>query len=233
MQRIREGLYLLQAGGFVNAYLVEGPRGLTLVDTGHPRSATALIDELEHGGFRLPDIEQIVITHAHFDHAGGAAAVLEKRRVKVLAHPAEEAALKGRPPVSGRWLRRLGELAARLWFPYRPLEIVVPLEQGRPLRPLPYWQVLHTPGHTAGSISLYQPAEEVLICGDAFSNRGGRLALSPSLYNDDQAAAARSADGLSHLKCEVLCCGHGPVIRKGASLLMREVVEGFAAARSA
>lgn len=228
VERIREGLYLLQAGGFVNAYLLEGPRGLTLVDTGHPRSGTAIVHELETAGFHLKDIEQIVITHYHNDHCGGAAAVLEKRRVKVLAHPRDIPQLKGAPVVGWTLARRVAEVANRLWFPYRPLETIVPLDPPHPLRPLPYWQVLHTPGHTAGSISLYQPSEQVLLCGDALTNRGGRLRLSNSLFNDDQGEAIRTVEKLAHLRCEVLCCGHGPVIRKGASLIMRQVAEALA-----
>lgn len=218
MERIRKGLYLLRAGGFVNAYLVEGPRGLTLVDTGHARCAARLAAEIEGGGFALKDIEQIVITHSHFDHSGGAALLLDRHRVKVLAHPEDIPVLRGLAAdrlagVAG-WLSRL---AVRLWFPYRPLDVVVPLRQGEALRALPHWQVMHTPGHTPGSISLYQPAERVLICGDALSNKSGALGLSPRLFNGDNAQAEDTARRLAQLDCDVLCCGHGPVVRQGAS----------------
>lgn len=215
MQRVKKGLYLLEAGGYVNAYLIEGPRGLTLCDTAHSKSADALCDEIERGGFGLKDIEQIVITHRHADHAGGAAFILDRRRVKIYAHPADIPAIKGQAePAKG--LAKLKRLLERLWLPYKPLEVVVPLEQSQPLRALPQWQIVHTPGHTPGSISLYQPTDRILICGDALSNREGKLSLSPSHYNDDQAGAAASARKLVDYPCDVLCCGHGPVIRSGA-----------------
>lgn len=216
MQRIRKGLYLLESGGFVNAYLIEGPRGLTLCDTTHAKSADALCDEIIHGGFSLKDIEQIVITHRHADHSGGAAFILERHRVKVYAHPADIPAIKGQAQPAKSIAEKLRKLVERLWATYKPLEVVVPLEQSQPMRPLPQWQVIHTPGHTPGSISLYQPTDKVLICGDALSNREGKLALSPSHYNDDQRLAAATARRLVEYPADVLCCGHGPVIRGGA-----------------
>lgn len=216
MQRIRKGLYLLESGGYVNAYLIEGQRGLTLVDTGHPKSAPALLAELEGGGFALGDVEQIVLTHRHADHSGGAAFILERRRVKVLAHPADIPALCGQAQPAKGAAASLRRLVERLWFPYRPLEVVVPVLQSQPLHALPHWQLLHTPGHTPGSLSLYQPTDRVLICGDALSNREGRLALSPAKYNDDQLEAGGTAQRLAQLACDVLCCGHGPVIKTGA-----------------
>ena len=228
MQRIRKGLYVLEAGGWVNAYLLEGPRGLTLVDTGHPRCPDKLISEISGAGFELNDIEQILITHSHFDHVGGAAHLLEKHRVKVYAHPEDAGEVQGklrkRPFSPARWLSKLVQ---RMWFPYRPLEVVVPLKQSDTLRALPHWQVLHTPGHTPGSLSLYQPADYVLICGDAFFNRGGKLSLPPSQFNDDEAQVAKSVKKLAELPCEVLCCGHGPVIRSGAGQTMHKLAESL------
>ncbi len=226
MQRVRKGLYLLEAAGWVNAYLIEGPRGLTLVDTGHSRAADALGDEIERGGFSLQDLEQVLITHAHFDHVGGAAILLDRKRVKVYAHPDDAPAIKG-AIVKEPLIRRVGRYLCSMWFPYRPLEVLVPLQQGQTLRALPQWQVLHTPGHTAGSLSLFQPTEKILICGDALANRGDKLSLSPSLYNDDHAAALSSARRLSALDCDVLCCGHGPVIRAGGALKLQKLVESL------
>ncbi len=228
MQRLRKGLYLLESGGFVNAYLIEGPRGLTLVDTGHPRAAEKLVEEIALGGFSLKEIDQILVTHSHFDHAGGASYLLTKNRIKVFAHPDDIPAIQGKPlarPFNvSRWV---SALVQRWWFPYRPLEVVVPLRQSETLRALPQWQVLHTPGHTPGSLSLYQPTDYTLICGDALSNRGEKLALSPGEYNDDNALAAKSVRRLSEIPCEMLCCGHGPVIRTGAGQLIHKVAESL------
>lgn len=224
MQRIRKGVYLLEAGGPVNAFLLEGPRGLTLVDTATEAAAPALLAEIEGGGFALSDLEQIILTHRHAGHAGGASVVLARRRVKVFAHAAEIPALTGAVEPPKTWTEKLGR---RLWPrrpPFRPLEVVVALTQGQPLRALPHWQVLHTPGHTPGSISLYQPVDRVVICGDALSNRNGTLAAPDSRRCDDPLVALASVQALARLPCEVLCCGHGPVIKSAAD----RAIEGLA-----
>lgn len=223
MQRIRKGLFLLESAGSVNAYLIEGSHGLTLFDTGFPLCAALMAEELRFSGFALKDVEQIVLSHWHFDHAGGAHGLLGLHRVKVFAHPLDIPAIKGELQPPKRFFDRvLAVIAQRIT--YKPLEVVVPISQGETLRALPQWQVLHTPGHTPGSICLYQPGEKLLLCGDVLDNRSGTLALPFSSHNQDQARAVESARRLAELDCEVLGCGHGPVIRSAAALRIQELL---------
>lgn len=225
MQRIRKGLYLLEAAGLSNCFLIEGSRGLTLFDTGHPLAAPRLAEEIENNGFALQDLDQIVISHAHCDHSGGAHGLLERRRVKVFAHPGDIPVIQGRERSRPRTLGlRLRRWLRRLKGPYQPIGFVVPVGQGDSLRSLPQWQVLHAPGHTPGSICLFQPAEKALLCGDALNNRAGRLALPPPSNCHDPAQARDSVRKLCALDLDVLGCGHGPVIRAGAGLKVRELV---------
>jgi glyoxylase-like metal-dependent hydrolase (beta-lactamase superfamily II) len=119
----------------------------------------------------------------------------------------------------------------RLWssllglrYPYRPLEVVVPLNEGETLRPLPQWQVLRLPGHTPGSIGLFQPGEKALLCGDAVNNRGGRLAIPGDAHCDDPVQARESARKIAALDLEVLACGHGPVVLSRAGLKLHDLL---------
>lgn len=227
MQRLCKGLYQLEAGDFVNAYLIEGLHGLTLVDTGHSRGAEALVEEIELGGFALKDIEEIVLTSSRFDHAGGAAALVNRRRVKVFARPEDIPVLKGAsPPAPAGLARRLAGFLRRRSYPFQALETVVPICQGGVLRALPQWQVLGSPGPTPGSLSLYQPTEGILICGDVFANLRGSLSLGEAEDEAQALSLRRAARALSALACEVLCSGHGPVIRSGASRRVQELLEG-------
>jgi glyoxylase-like metal-dependent hydrolase (beta-lactamase superfamily II) len=184
-----------------------------LVDTGPADAAEALVEEIQQAGFHLDDLERIVITHAHADHAGGADAILKRKRVKVYAHPYDIAALEGKAPMSYGsgpvgWLRRR---AARA----EPLFSVVPASPREPIRGLPHWQVLHTPGHTPGSLSLFEPVHGLLLCGDAITARGGRLTLADRMVSDS-AEAAKTLGLLASLNVEVLACGHGHVLRPRA-----------------
>ena len=223
MQRIRRGLYLLESA-LANCYLIEGTHGLTLFDTGQPSGAPGLIAEIERNGFAMKDIEAVVLSHSHFDHAGGARGLLERHRVKVFAHAADTPAIKGedQPPRSP--FLRLWRLLLGLRYPYRPLEVVVPINEGETLRPLPQWQVLRLPGHTLGSIGLFQPGERVLLCGDALNNRGGRLSVPGDAHCQDPVQARESVRKLAALDLEVLGCGHGPVVLASAGLKVHELL---------
>ena len=218
MKRVIEGVYRLEAAGFVNVYLVVGGADLTLIDAGHSRSAEGLLTELRDNGFDFKDVARIIVTHAHADHAGGLHAFLEKRRIKVYAHPKTVPILTGKVPMpSARGVRGFcRDFLCEQLLPWKPIEAAVALETGTPLRGIPQWQVLQTPGHTEGSISLFHPAAQVLICGDVLSNRGGRLhAMAPVLHEDPKTLRV-SIEGLSKLDVDILCCGHGPVLRGGA-----------------
>ncbi|HAM35498.1 MAG TPA: hypothetical protein DEB40_04425 [Elusimicrobia bacterium] len=227
MQRIRKGLYLLESARVVNCYLIEGPYGLTLFDAGQPLSAPGLIEELENNGFGFKDVDQIVLSHAHFDHSGGARGLLERRRIKVYAHPDDIPAIQGKGRVPRGWIMRLRELLLRLKCPYKPVDNVIPIEQGETLRCLPQWQVLRAPGHTAGSIALYHPTDKVLLCGDALNNREGRLRAPAERNCEDAVLARETVRRLGILDLEVLGCGHGPVIRTSAGLRVQEIVSAL------
>lgn len=219
MRRVAEGLYQLEAAGFVNAYLIQGGSDLTLVDAGPARAAGALIDEIRRNGFRLEDVGRVVLTHAHGDHSGGAAAFLRRRgAVKVYAHPLEIPALTGKSPLPAPpgLAGRAASLAhGRLW-PLEPLEVVVPVEPGMPIKGLGSWQVVHTPGHTDGGLSLFEPVRQILVCGDLAVRKNGVLRAPPAWLNRDPAALRSSLEKAAGLDCDVLCCGHGEVVAGGA-----------------
>lgn len=189
---------------------------MTLIDPGPARSIDALAAELSQGGFSLDDLQRIVLTHAHPEHGGGTAELLRRRRVKVYAHPEDIPALEGRgraPRGKGLegWLKSLLE---RFGPRREPIPTVVPASPREPIRGLPQWQVLHLPGHTPGSLGLYDPAHGVVLCGDALTNRGA-LRVADGLASDP-AAAADSLKRLSELDVDILCCGRGPVLRPRA-----------------
>jgi glyoxylase-like metal-dependent hydrolase (beta-lactamase superfamily II) len=223
LQTLAKGLYLLRTGGSLNAYLIEGSRGLTLVDAGHCRGTDALLAEIKSAGFSYSDLELLVLTHGHFDTAGGAAGLLKRKRVKVYAHPGEHKALTAPPEASGGLLGMGAFIVRRIVYPFEALPVVLPIHQGETLRSIPEWQVIHTPGHTAGSICLFKPTEKILICGDAVSKKGRELSLFPGPENIDQATS--SVRRLAGLGCEMVAPCRGPVIRIKAAQLLKNLAQ--------
>lgn len=62
---------------WVGCYLIDSGDGLILLDTAIPESAYLLVDSIYRAGFQVKDIKKILISHAHFDHCGAAAAMKE------------------------------------------------------------------------------------------------------------------------------------------------------------
>jgi glyoxylase-like metal-dependent hydrolase (beta-lactamase superfamily II) len=84
--------------------------------------------------------------------------------------------------------------------------------------------VIHVPGHTPGSIALYQPERQILFCGDVFfhDNPKKGLQVSPPIVSVDVARARESARKLAALPVKTLCVSHGEVILEDAATVMRE-----------
>ena len=131
-------------------YVVEaGEHGALLVDSGLGPSYPSILDNLVEAGVRPSDLKVALATHAHVDHVGGMAKFREACGLKVVAHELDADAIETGDP------RRL---ALDLYgVEYQPCPVDVRLskpEEELELGPLNI-VVLHTPGHTPGSVAAY------------------------------------------------------------------------------
>jgi glyoxylase-like metal-dependent hydrolase (beta-lactamase superfamily II) len=166
-------------------------------------------------------LSSILVTHSHGDHIGGIKALQQRTRAQVIAHEAEVPYLEGAPtPSSNPLLQALTRLAARLGS--RGTEVVVDntVHDGEVLELLGGLRVIHTPGHTPGSICLYQAERGILFSGDLifngnpFTGHGG-LRYPPKAFSMDPEQVKQSVQKLADLDIRILCPGHGaPVLRE-------------------
>jgi glyoxylase-like metal-dependent hydrolase (beta-lactamase superfamily II) len=148
---------------FVYAYLIYGQK-IYLIDSGVASSERIIMDYLKATGRSPQEISKLILTHAHPDHIGAAAAIKRISGCTVAAHAAEKAWIedvdlqaKERPVPGFRFLVG-GSVQVD-----RTLQDgdVLHLESGLTL------QILHTPGHSPGSISLWLAEDGALFSGDA------------------------------------------------------------------
>lgn len=186
-----------------NVVLLRGDRPV-LVDTGYHTGAPALLAWLAEAGLAPGDLDELVLTHVHSDHAGGVAALRAAAGsdLPVRAHPDARALVSAWDPLR-LWLRGTGQAMPRF-------ETTGDLLPGAALRFAGGdWRVLDTPGHAVGGVALFRPRDGVLISGDALWERGfGML----NTWVDGRGVfdrAARALDTIEAAGAKLVIPGHG------------------------
>jgi glyoxylase-like metal-dependent hydrolase (beta-lactamase superfamily II) len=174
-----------------------------LIDTGFGSEAKETEQLIKKAGVSPEELHLIVNTHYHSDHVGGNFYLQKKYGVSIAAHKWEADLINSCDPeaCSAEWLDQ----------PVEPYRVDTKLSDKDEIntgsRTL---KVLHTPGHTLGHISLYEPEEEILICGDLFhKNDIGWLNIFREGVTSIQ-RSIESLDRLSMLRIQQAYSGHGP-----------------------
>jgi len=212
---------------FVNVFAATEGANWVLVDAGlygaGGRIADWAADRVSTGA-----PSGIVLTHAHFDHVGALDALLERWDVPVYVHAEELPYVTGErsypapdPSVGGGLMARMASL-----YPRGPIDLrgrVTTLPEDGTVPGLPSWRWIHTPGHTAGHVSLFRDGDRTLIVGDAFcttkqesffavATQTPELHGPPAYFTTDWDAARESVRALAALRPDAVAPGHGPAM---------------------
>jgi glyoxylase-like metal-dependent hydrolase (beta-lactamase superfamily II) len=212
--------------GMVNSFILIGERPI-VVDTGLPGSAPKILAALGRVGFSATDVSLILITHRHVDHIGSAAAIRRATGAPVAVHALDADFLRrgdggSRPPTG--WGGRLLDATGLPSRPAEPCDPDLVLEGDASLDHygLPGGVVLHTPGHTAGSVSALLPNGDVLA-GDlvigGLSVLGGIARLGHARkppFEDDPSAVRHSLTALLDRGASRFYVGHGGPLQAAA-----------------
>ena len=250
-QQVAPGVHMLPFP-IGQVYLWDWGDGLTVVDSGVPGSAEAILDAVHQLGRTPADVSEIVLTHCHNDHRGSADELAAKTGAEVVAHRLEAPYVRGerpqQPPVLIDFERPIAEmvLASTAGHPGPATDAPDDLEglarrlvaSIAPPPPVPVHRelaegdtlaggatVVHIPGHTVGSIAVHLPPT---------SSRPGVLFTGDTLasvegrviagvFNVDRPALYRSIQRLAALDFEVACFGHGAPVLSSAGQRVREL----------
>ena len=165
---------------FVYSFIISTPVSLILIDAGVTGSEELIFSHLQRSGRRPEEISSLILTHSHPDHIGAARAIREATGCTIAAHGAARAWIEDTDrqnrerPVPGFSRLVAGPVAVD-----RILEDGDILELGDGLT----LEVIHTPGHSPGSLSLLLRPGMALFSGDAIPVPGDL-----PIYDDPRAS---------------------------------------------
>ena len=200
--------------GWANAFVIRGKRPV-LVDTGYPGSAPAIIDKLTQNGIDPGWLSLILITHGHADHFGSAADLKKQIGAPIAVHKLDAEALKtGQDPslkptgLIGRMLLPMLERRGPATAP--PVKPDILIDEDMDLSKFGVdGKVIHTPGHTPGSVSVILPNGEFIV-GDLVM-RGILRFWQPNypLFADNMFQLKESLKLILRKKPSKIFCTHG------------------------
>jgi len=205
------GAYGVSASEDCNVYLIDGGGVLILVDAGGGRGVDRILGNIKSLGFDPGRVELLILTHCHYDHMGGARGIRRETGCRVAAHEAEADEIEGLGPLT------LHEMARARGLEFEGVGVDLRLKGGEQLEVGDIVvEVLHTPGHTPGGVSLLlrEEAGLDLFTGDTASAQG-RLGWinGPGCNLEDW---KRSIKRMVELRPDGLFPGHGVFVLSGA-----------------
>jgi glyoxylase-like metal-dependent hydrolase (beta-lactamase superfamily II) len=197
------------------AYLYQSDDGLAVIDPGYTGSYRAVLRFISEQGLNPSDLDWVILTHHHIDHAGTAFALCETTGARLAVHRADAPYLRMARP-----RERMTFWGMTDWLPPRLASYVVScaeceprlLEDGETIAGL---VVVHGPGHTPGSVCLWSASDSAIFTGDVLNNERG-LRTPPWTVNHSHSQARLAPERLRGLRYERAFFGHGPAIMEAA-----------------
>jgi glyoxylase-like metal-dependent hydrolase (beta-lactamase superfamily II) len=215
------GVFMLERTWGSNIYVTAGEYPV-IIDAGFPLDERRILKSLNGTVPRL-----LVATHYHIDHVGPMSRLKRRFGSAVAAHASDAPVMEGTEPYQVYKLDLLRTAYYKVLAPlyrYEHVGVDMRLREGDVLDALGGLEVIHLPGHTEGSIALYQRERGILFTGDTIRNERGLLEGPPPQFSP---GLEESFDGIRRkvleLDFEVLLPGHGEALTSGA----REAVEAM------
>ena len=194
----------------MNCYLIKTGSGCFLIDTGIKKKRAQLEQELAEAGCNPGDLKLVIITHGHIDHVGNAAYLRDMHGAKIAMHMGDSRMAESANmfvDMGGTMVRLVGALMNILRLnDYEEFTPDIVLQDGQNLSPHGLNAVVvHTPGHSEGSICIHAD-DGVLFCGDLFFNN--RKPEKASLIQDPE-KLEDSVEKIRELDVTMVYPGHG------------------------
>jgi glyoxylase-like metal-dependent hydrolase (beta-lactamase superfamily II) len=183
----------------------------------------------------MADVRALILTHGDTDHIGFAARLHRETGLVPYLHEADvaRARLQVKKPNSGWGPIKLGALASFMWYSSRhgglrikPATELQTIADGDVLDVPGSPRIIHTPGHTPGSVAVHVPSVDAVFLGDTFTTRNvltGVTGPKPAPFTLEPQQAVASLDRLDKIDATWVLPGHGPAWDGGAPEAIRQI----------
>ncbi len=209
-----------------------GSGDFTLVDCGLMEMGSYKLEELDRGGIPLREVKRVIMTHTHLDHIGCLRDILDAAPdVEVWVHEDEAGYLErgdDRIVFGNKMFESMIRSQYNIPDGYFTTKVHKKLEGGEDLSLGGIsFRVIHLPGHSAGSIGLFNEEHRMLMSGDTIYADGaiGRY----DLFSANSTELKRSLGRIAELGVEILLPCHNRIVRRGAAPMVESTVRQWQA----
>lgn len=204
--------------------IVEDDNEMILIDCGYPNFLSLIEECAWKNNIDLNKLTKLIITHHDFDHMGSAAELKSKYpNMKILASEKDEKYISGKekslrlqqaesiydslPEEQKEWALNFQKTLKSV----ENVDVDMVLNDGDKFNCCGGVEIIETPGHMPGHISIYIKESKTLIAGDALVIENNKLCMANPQYTLDMKAAKKSIEKLQNYDIEMVVCYHGGI----------------------
>ena len=205
-----------------NVYLLINGKELTIIDTGTSGNAQKTVEYIQKIGHQPTDVKTIILTHCHMDHMGSVKELKDLTSAKVAVHMEDADYVSGKKPLPKP--KNVLFRAVSSFVKPEPVQVDVILKEGDKIAGL---TVIHTPGHTPGSIMLLNEEKRVLFAGDTLRYDVKKVSGAPENFSVDPNQVRESIAKASKINFDIMLPGHGETLKPNASEQIKKFNENL------
>ncbi len=203
--------------GINRCYIIR-QSGSIMIDGGSPNEIKSIEKSIKSFGLKPDEIKLVVLTHGHFDHAGSAGDIRDLTGARLMIHKEDNDSIEKSEMIWPTGVNRWGKFTSSIFkiilvnkmkFPETKADIILDTNEFSLHDYGVEGKVVHTPGHTAGSLSVLLDTGDAFVGCMAHNNPPFRLKPGYPIYANDIELLKKSWEVLIKMGAKTIYPGHG------------------------